>query len=85
MVTEESITASGRPDSTEVSQRLTISGLQRSQVQIMQRDNQGRVFAEVQDQDPKGMGVAAILTSEMFGLRSILDSSRKPMELQGLC
>jgi predicted ATPase len=53
---------------------LVIAGLEKSQVQIMQRDEPtGQIFAETPDQDPKGMGVAAILTSELFGLRSSLD------------
>lgn len=40
----------------------------------MRRDAQGRVVAEPPEQDPRGMGVAAILTSDLFRLRSTLDS-----------
>lgn len=53
---------------------LVIAGLKRSQVQILQRDEDtGRVSAVMPDKDPQGMGVAALLTSEVYGLRSQLD------------
>ncbi len=53
---------------------LVIAGLERSQVQIMQLDEEtGRVSAEMPDEDPKGMGIAGLLTSEVYGLRSQLD------------
>jgi predicted ATPase len=53
---------------------LVFAGLEKSQVQIMKRDSEsGRVYAQTPDTDPKGMGIGAILTSEMFGLRSTLD------------
>ncbi len=53
---------------------LVISSLERSQVQMMRRDDKtGRVFASMPEENPRGMGVAAILTSDLFGLRSTLD------------
>jgi len=53
---------------------LVIAGLTRSQVQVMQRDDQtGRIAAQCPSDDPKGMGVAGLLTSEVYGLRSELD------------
>ena len=53
---------------------LVIAGLTRSQVQIMQRDSEsGRITAQCPSDDPKGMGVAGLLTSEVYGLRSELD------------
>jgi ABC-type transport system involved in cytochrome c biogenesis ATPase subunit len=52
---------------------LVFAGLDRAQVQIFRRDNHGRAVAELPDQDPRGMGVAAILTSDLFRLRSTLD------------
>lgn len=53
---------------------LVISGLTRSEVQIMQRDDgTGRITAEYPRDDPKGMGVAGLLTSDVYGLRSDLD------------
>jgi hypothetical protein len=40
----------------------------------MQRDEQtGRITAQCPTDDPKGMGVAGLLTSEVYGLRSELD------------
>lgn len=53
---------------------LVIASLQRSQVQIVQRDEAtGQIKADNPAEDPQGMGVAAILTSDLFGLRSTLD------------
>jgi predicted ATPase len=53
---------------------LVVAGLTKSQVQILRRDDEsGHISAEIPDEDPKGMGVAALLTSEVYGLRSQLD------------
>jgi ABC-type multidrug transport system ATPase subunit len=53
---------------------LVIAGLGRSEVRIMQKDEaSGHIYAEDPREDPKGMGVAGILTSDLFGLRSTLD------------
>ena len=53
---------------------LVIAGLTRSQVQIMRRNNEtGQITAEYPADDPRGMGVAGLLTSEVYGLRSELD------------
>lgn len=53
---------------------LVFSGLKKAQVQIMKRDDvTGRIIAQIPEVDPRGMGIGAILTSEMFGLRSTLD------------
>src|SRR2546421_9639 len=53
---------------------LVIAGLEREEVRIMQRDNtHGRIYVEMPRENPRGMGVAGILTSELFGLRSALD------------
>ena len=52
---------------------LVISGLDRSQVQILQRDDDtGRIEVQQPESDPKYMGVPALLLSEVYGLRSIL-------------
>lgn len=51
---------------------LVISGLQKEDVRIMQRRKTG-IFVEQPRENPQGMGVSNILTSEMFGLRSTLD------------
>jgi predicted ATPase len=52
---------------------LVLAGLERPQVRILRRDTGGRVSIEIPDEDPRGMGVAAILTSDLFRLRSTLD------------
>lgn len=53
---------------------LVIAGLSRSQVQIMRRnDESGEITAQWPTDDPKGMGVSGLLTSEVYGLRSELD------------
>jgi hypothetical protein len=53
---------------------LVFAGLERAQVRIFRRDEQGRAVADPPDQDPRGMGVAAILTSDLFRLRTTLDA-----------
>ena len=57
-----------RSKSDDVRRALT-----RLQVQIIQRDENGRITAQWPSDDPRGMGVAGLLTSEVYGLRSELD------------
>jgi hypothetical protein len=52
---------------------LVIAGRTKNQVQLLQRDAKGNIEASTPDEDPRGMGVAALLTSEIYGLRSELD------------
>ncbi len=53
---------------------LVISSLERRQVRIMERDDDtGEIIAYTPEERPRGMGVASILTSDLFGLRSSLD------------
>ncbi|MDQ3685631.1 MAG: AAA family ATPase [Acidobacteriota bacterium] len=53
---------------------LVIAGLEREQVQLLQRDEEtGRIGAGYPEESPRGMGVAALLTSDIYGLRSQLD------------
>ncbi len=62
---------------------LVFARLNRDQVRIMRRDSQGVVVAEPPDKDPRGMGVAAILTSDLFRLRSTLDlETQKDLDRQ---
>jgi predicted ATPase len=49
---------------------LVFSRLQRSEVQVFVRDGDGRVSAKPPAQDPRGMGIEAILSSDLFRLRS---------------
>lgn len=51
---------------------LTFAGLEKQEVVILKRKS-GRIFAEHPTSSPRGLGFSAILTSEMFGLRSSLD------------
>ena len=51
---------------------LTISGLEAKQVQVLSRDQDGRVKASKPVIDPRGLGVAGVLT-DVFGLESSLD------------
>ena len=52
---------------------LIIGGLLKSQVQIFEKDSRDKIVAHPPEIDPKGMGVAALLTSELFGLKTTLD------------
>ena len=53
---------------------LLIGGLVRSQVQIFEKDEiNGKIKATPPEHDPRGMGVPALLTSELFGLSTTLD------------
>lgn len=49
---------------------LVFSRLQRTEVQVFVRDAQCRVSAKPPAQDPRGMGIEAILSSDLFRLRS---------------
>jgi predicted ATPase len=54
---------------------LTIAGLERKQVQLIQRDiHTGKIAANYPEQDPRGMGISALLTSDVYGLKSQLDT-----------
>lgn len=53
---------------------LVIGSMDKNQVRIFKRDSKtGKITAEQPDISPKGLGVAGILTSELFGLPTILD------------
>ena len=53
---------------------LVIGSMDKNQVRIFKRDDEtGHVTVEQPDVSPKGLGVAGILTSELFGLPTILD------------
>ncbi len=53
---------------------LTIGGLLKSQVRIFAKNPQtGKITTETPEIDPRGMGVAALLTSDLFGLSTTLD------------
>ena len=52
---------------------LVFAGLTRDQVRVFRRGARGQATVEAPEQDPRGMGVAAILTSDLFRLRTTLD------------
>jgi ABC-type multidrug transport system ATPase subunit len=52
---------------------MTFAGLDRDEVVVLKRTDDG-IVAEHPSSSPKGMGFGAILTSEIFGLRSTLDT-----------
>ncbi|POR20943.1 hypothetical protein BWK58_13225 [Flavobacterium columnare] len=53
---------------------LVIGGLRKEQIRVFKRNpDNGNVTAEKPEKDAKGMGVAGILTSPLFGLPTILD------------
>ncbi|NRE97391.1 AAA family ATPase [Klebsiella variicola] len=54
---------------------LAIAELKKQQVQVMWRDANFQVHAQEPEENPRGMGYAGILTSDMFGLRTTLDNS----------
>jgi hypothetical protein len=54
---------------------LVVSALVREQVRRMRTEEPGHVIADIPDEDPQGMGVAGLLTSELYGLRSQLDTA----------
>ena len=53
---------------------MVVSALTKEEVRIMDRaDADGQVDATEPEEDPKGMGIAGILTSDLYGLRSAVD------------
>lgn len=52
---------------------LVLAGLVAKQVHVMRRDEGGRITVTHPEKDPMGMGVSALLTSDIYGLRSELD------------
>jgi predicted ATPase len=55
---------------------LMIGSLRREQVRILRKQN-SRSIVEEPDQHPQGMGVTGLLRSELFGLRSTIDSETR--------
>ncbi|OPG06700.1 hypothetical protein B1R27_16515 [Streptomyces sp. GKU 895] len=52
---------------------LVVAGLLKSEVRILERHDDGTVSASEPLEDPRGMGVGNLLTSDVYGLRSQLD------------
>lgn len=69
-----------KPESTQIIMTthdpLVIGSLRKEEIRLFyqtQLKEQNKIFTEEPEFDPKGLGVAGILTSEFFGLPSILD------------
>lgn len=60
---------------------IAIAELKKEQIQILRRNADKAIDANKPDLDPRGMGYAGIITSDMFGLNSSLDTyTRKLLE-----
>ena len=53
---------------------LVVAGLRAAQVYLMTRNQSGGIDVDHPERDPIGMGVSALLMSDVYGLRSDLDS-----------
>lgn len=78
-VVKKDTTTNDEDDTTQVilntHDPLVIGSMDKNQVRIFNRnDETGQIKAEQPDISPKGLGVAGILTSELFGLPTTLDS-----------
>lgn len=65
-----------RPSSTQIiintHDPLVIGSLKREEVRIFHSNKDGKVYTEQPELDPRSMSVAGILTSELFGLPSLM-------------
>lgn len=53
---------------------LAIAELEKGQLQVMKRQGVGGIVASMPDESPRGMGINLILRSEMFDLKTTLDT-----------
>ena len=53
---------------------LLIAGLCKEEIRVLKRQTNGKIIATQPDEDPRGTGVAGVLTSPLYGLESQLDS-----------
>ncbi len=56
---------------------MMVGSLRKEQVRILRKTNKGAVEVRQPDTDPQGMGFAGLLKSELFGLRSTVDSETR--------
>lgn len=61
---------------------IAIAELEKQQIQILHRKDDQKIYAYQPDQDPKGMGYAGIITSDMFGLGSSLDKQTNELLME---
>lgn len=53
---------------------LLVAGLLKSEIKVLSRSENGKITAIEPEESPRGTGVAGVLTSELYGLESQLDS-----------
>ncbi|CAK7018366.1 MAG: hypothetical protein PARBA_00763 [Parabacteroides sp.] len=78
-VVKKDTTTDNKDDTTQVilntHDPLVIGSMDKNQVRIFKRESEtGKITAEQPDISPKGLGVAGILTSELFELPTTLDA-----------
>lgn len=78
-VVKKDITTDNEDDTTQVilstHDPLVIGSMDKNQVRMFKRNSEtGKITAEQPDISPRGLGVAGILTSELFGLPTTLDA-----------
>jgi predicted ATPase len=56
---------------------IMVGCLKKEQVRILRKQPSGNVIASEPDVDPQGMGFAGLLKSELFGLRSTVDTETR--------
>lgn len=52
---------------------MLVAGLCREEIRVLVRLSDGRILATMPEQNPRGSGVASVLTSPLYGLESQLD------------
>ena len=52
---------------------LLVAGLRKEQIKVLARSDDGKISAKQPEVSPRGRGVAAVLTSPLYGLESQLD------------
>lgn len=66
-----------RPESTQIiintHDPLVIGNLRKEEVRLFRTNQEGKVYVEEPEIDPRGLGVEGILTSELFGLPTTID------------
>jgi len=60
-------------------QPLAIAELEKEQLQVMWSDDENQVHAQMPEESPKGLGFSGILTSDLFGLQTTLDSATEQL------
>lgn len=53
---------------------MLVAGLRREEIRVLTRSPNGRIVATQPEEDPRGTGIAGVLTSPLYGLESQLDN-----------